>query len=459
MPKMTDEPKLVNRGGAGLLKKVTNGDEGLPPLPDALFPPDSIFCEGQVVGIDDVHADPDNAKVHTPRNMHGIKGSFLLHGQRRPLVVRKENMRIACGNGSWQAMKDLGWTKCAVDVQSMTDVQFAGFAVDDNRSSENALWNFEMVKRVEALRASTGSGIPMPGWSTAEVLALRKFGQKAHTDPDRIPPAPKEPVTKLGDLWLLGDHRLLCGDSSKKGDVEILMDGHKAVLMVTDPPYGVGFVGQKFNPRAKGWVGIYGDMRSSPAAWTDIEGDDKQGSSLKEFLVQTLQSWLPHTESYTSFYLWAAPLAEGAVSASAIREVGLHIQGQIIWAKNGLVLGQSDYQWKHENCWYAFFKGKQHRWYGGRDKTTLWEIKQLPKCSYLHPMQKPVDLYKIPMENHTTAGEVCAEPFSGSGTQIIAGEEMGRVVYAMELDPVYCDVAKIRWEQMTGKTAVLVRAE
>lgn len=454
MPKMTDdvmkrrvsdEPKLVNRGGAGLLKKMANGEEVLPPLPDALYPPDSIFCEGQVVDIDSIHADPDNAKVHTPRNMHGIKGSFLLHGQRRPLVVRYENMRIACGNGSWQAMKDLGWTKCAVDLQPMTDVQFAGFAVDDNRSSENALWNFEMVKRVEALRASTGTGIPMPGWSAAEVMALRKFGQKAHTDPDKIPPTPKEPVTKLGDLWLLGDHRLLCGDSSKKGDVEILMDGQKAVLMVTDPPYGVDFKGQKYNPRAKAWDGI--------------KGDQVQGADLIRWLTNLLEIWLGYCTEDFALYAWTAAMNEGFMALEAIKAAGLHVQAQIIWAKNVLVLGQADYHWKHENAWYSFKKGAKHRWFGGRDKTTLWEVKKVANADYLHPMQKPVDLYKIPMENHTTAGEVCAEPFAGSGTQIIAGEEMGRVVYAMELDATYVDVAVTRWESFTGRKAVLVRGE
>lgn len=449
MPRMTDEPKLVNRGGAGLLKKATNGEEGLPPLPDALFPPDSIFCEGHVVDIDCIHADPDNAKVHTPRNMHGIKGSFLLHGQRRPLVVRRENMRIACGNGSWQAMKELGWTKCAVDLQSMTGVQFAGYAVDDNRSSENALWNFEMVKRVEALRTSTGSGIPMPGWSAAEVMALRKFGQKAHTDPDKIPAPPKEPVTKLGDLWLLGDHRLLCGDSCDEVAIDLLMDGKKAVLMVTDPPYGVDFTSNQYVGPAK--------MRAKP--WPGIAGDCRQGMELKDFMVGFFDVWLKVISEDAAYYLWSAAMAEGFAMLEAVKEAGLHVQSQIVWAKNVLVLGMADYHWRHENCWYAFKKGAKHRWFGGRDKTTLWEVKKVANSDYLHPMQKPVDLYKIPMENHTTTGEICAEPFSGSGTQIIAGEEMGRVVYAMELDPVYCDVAKIRWEQMTRKKAVLVRGE
>lgn len=445
MPRMTDEPKLVNRGGAGLLKKVTNGEEGLPPLPDALFPPDSIFCEGQVVDIESLHADPDNAKVHTPRNMHGIKGSFLLHGQRRPLVVRAENMRIACGNGSWQAMRDLGWTRCAVDLQPMTDVQFAGYAVDDNRSSENALWNFEMVKRVEALRASTGSGIPMPGWSQAEVMALRKFGQKAHTDPDKVPPAPKEPITKLGDLWLLGDHRLLCGDSLDGAAVDLLMDGRKAVLLATDPPYGVDFKGQNYCPTSKAWAGI--------------EGDRVQGQELRQWIAQLMTMWMDKCTPDTAAYIWTAAMAEGHRTYEGILDAGLHVQSQIIWIKNLASLGQADYQWWHEQAWYCFFKGAKHRWYGERNKRTTWEIKKVANCDYLHPMQKPVDLYKIPMENHTTAGEVCAEPFSGSGTQIIAGEEMGRVVYAMELDAKYCDVAVRRWEEYCGKKAVLVRGE
>ncbi len=260
-----------------------------------------------------------------------------------------------------------------------------------------------------------------------------------NTDPDELPEAPPQPITRPGDLWLLGQHRLLCGDSSNAADVERLMAGARAVLMATDPPYGVDFAGAKYNPRAKEWAGI--------------EGDTLTGSDLRAFLGAVLAGWLPHVDEAAGFYFWTAAMEEGAAAAQAIRAAGLHIQGQIMWVKNALVLGQADYQWKHENCWYAFHKGKQHRWFGGRDKTTVWEVKRVAASAYLHPMQKPVELYEIPMHHHTREGEVVAEPFSGSGTQIIAAERLGRRCFAMEVAPNFVDVAVARWEAFTGQKA------
>jgi DNA modification methylase len=266
------------------------------------------------------------------------------------------------------------------------------------------------------------------------------------TDPDDVPEPPEVAITRPGDLWILGDHRLLCGDSTDPAAVARLMDGKKALLMATDPPYGVDFSGAKFNPRAKEWEGI--------------ANDKLQGADLQAFITATLTAWLPHIDRSAAVYVWTAPMAEGAAAAAAaIRAAGIHVQGQIIWVKNSLVLGQADYQWKHETCWYGFWKGEHHRWFGGRDKTTTWEISRVASSAYLHPMQKPVELYEIPQEHHTEKGEVVAEPFSGSGSQIIAGERLGRRVFAMELEPKYVDVAVSRWQAFTGRQAECHHAE
>jgi DNA modification methylase len=258
-----------------------------------------------------------------------------------------------------------------------------------------------------------------------------------------VPEPPKTPVSRPGDIWILGDHRLMCGDSTSAESVVRLMGGARAHLMATDPPYGVDFSGAKYNPRAKEWAGIANDK---------LQGDD-----LKSFLLAMLRAWLPHVEEEAGFYFWTAAMQEGAAAAAAaaaIRETGLHIQSQIIWNKNALVLGQADYQWKHENCWYAFWKGKHHRWLGERDKTTVWEVSKVAHSEYVHPMQKPVELYEIPQLHHTKSGEAVVEPFSGSGSQIIAAEKLGRRCYAMELEPTYVDVAVARWEKFTGKKAI-----
>ena len=235
--------------------------------------------------------------------------------------------------------------------------------------------------------------------------------------------------TQQGQLWTIKGkqtHRLLCGDSTNPDDVTRVMNCESAWLMATDPPYGVDFAGAKYNPRAK--------------KWDAIENDKHQGGDLTSFIADMLTAWLPHTEKAAGFYFWTAAMNEGAAAAAAIRNAGLHIQSQIIWNKNCLVLGQADYHWKHENCWYAFRKGEKHRWLGGRDKTTVWDVAKVANSSYVHPMQKPLELYSIPMAHHTNEGELVCEPFAGSGSQFVAAEQMNRRCNGIELMPKYVAV-------------------
>ncbi|HLG43058.1 MAG TPA: DNA methyltransferase [Planctomycetota bacterium] len=212
--------------------------------------------------------------------------------------------------------------------------------------------------------------------------------------------------------------------------MERVMGGEKAGLMATDPPYGVDFAGRKYNPRAKAWAGI--------------ENDKRTGRDLQEWLGGILRVWLPWILDDSSFYFWTAAMEEGAAAAAALRECGLHVQAQIIWAKNCLVLGQADYQWKHENCWYAFKKGKKHRWYGGRAQTTVWEVSKLANSEYEHPMQKPVELYARAIRNHTRDGDIVCDPFVGSGSQLIAAQKLNRRCFAIEISEKYIDVAVLR---------------
>lgn len=267
-------------------------------------------------------------------------------------------------------------------------------------------------------------------------------------DDFEVPDAVDEIKTEIqpGDLFELGSHRLLCGDSTDAESVAKLMDGKKASLLATDPPYGVDFSGAKYCPTAKSWEGIANDKR--------------QGNDLRTWLTGMWRTWLPHIREDSGFYSWAAAMEEGAAAAAAMRDAGIHVQAQIIWVKNALVLGQADYQWRHENCWYGFLKGKKHRWHGGRDKTTVWEVKKVANSEYVHPMQKPVELYAIPIRHHTQDQDVVAEPFSGSGTQFIAAEQLGRRCYGMEISPQYCQVILNRYAKHcrdTGKPVTILR--
>lgn len=437
---MPQHPKLVNRGAAGLLSKFTPESSVLPEQPAVKIVKNKIAAclTALIVPIDSVNPDPMNARLHGEQNIQSIKDSLCMYGQTKPIVVRKQTSVVMAGNGTLQSAKELGWTKIAASIVPMTDLEAAGYGVADNRTAEHATWNLEVLSRI--LRLQNEAGVASPGWSPAEILAARMHGVPVEVDVDKVPEAPAVPVTKKGDLWTMGKHRLLCGDSSNVKDIKRLMDGKKAVLMATDPPYGVDLAGQKYNPRAKDWDGIVGDK--------------VQGGDLRQFMKSFITNWTAFVNEQTAFYFWSAAMNEGFESLLGIKDAGLHVQSQIIWAKNCLVLGQSDYHWMHENCWYAFFKGKKHRWLGQRDKTSVWQVKKVSNADYLHPMQKPVELYEHPIRHHTHPGEVVAEPFSGSGTQLIAAQTLGRACYAMEIDEKFCDVALQRFLDLTGISPV-----
>lgn len=246
-----------------------------------------------------------------------------------------------------------------------------------------------------------------------------------------------------GKVWKIksrttdGYHRLMCGDSQIKKDVELLVGDKRASLMVTDPPYGVDFKEQKYNPRSKDW--------------DETENDNISGENYRKWISSLMSLWLPHMNVDASYYIWTAALYESFMCLCGIEDSGIHVQSQIVWNKNTMVLGQTDYQWKHENCWYGFMLGNRHRWYGGRDQTTVWNITKVANIKYLHPMQKPIELYAIPIKNHTRSGDICFDPFVGCGTQIIACENLSRLCYAMEISKRYVAVTL---ERITNELAL-----
>lgn len=435
------KPKLVNRGTAGLLSKQpakpANGESHKPgePAPrPKTFNKIAPALKPHIVPIDSLTPDPNNARLHPDRNLESIMDSLAFYGQVKPVVVRDQTGVVMAGNGTMAAAKAMGWTKLAAIRVPMTDAEAAGYGLADNRTAELARWDFEVVARLDRIISEAGG--QNVGWSIEELTALRMDLVPRHVSPDKIPDTPSIPVSRIGDLWSLGDHRLMCGDATDARLCKKLFGGKRFLLLATDPPYGVDFVGQKYNPRAKAWAGI--------------KGDRVQGEKLESFIETFLAAWIPNADRRSAFYFWTAAMQEGYAALQGIKNAGLHVQSQVIWVKNTLVLGQADYHWKHENCWYAFWKGEKHNWYGGRDKTSVWEVDKVANASYLHPMQKPTKLYETPMEHHTRPGEIVAEPFAGSGTQFIAAQTLGRVCYGMELDPVYCDVTLQRWADFTG---------
>lgn len=268
-----------------------------------------------------------------------------------------------------------------------------------------------------------------------------------NSDPDEVPDKPAEPLSKRGDLWLLGEHRLMCGDSTSETDVARLMNGERAGLMNTDPPYGIDYSKLKDGIP---WSGF----KNHQEQWGDIQNDTlTSGPELQKFLEQMIRTAVVHLKDDCAFYFWHPMLTQGTFFAAAAA-ADILIHRQIVWKKPGFVLTRSgQYHWAHELCFYGWVHGKPCPWYGEKNQTSVWELGRDGDAGQ-HPTQKPVELFKIPMLNHTHSGDVVYEPFSGSGSQLIAAEQLGRRCYAMELEPKYVDVAVARWEKFTGKKAV-----
>lgn len=266
----------------------------------------------------------------------------------------------------------------------------------------------------------------------------------AQGDPDHIPSAPKIATTKPGDVYQLGVHRLMCGDSSVITSVDRLMNGETAVLMVTDPPYGIK-LDQSWRDEALGSKALGKGNKNL------VSNDDRADWYDVWSIAPVTIAYVWHASSFTD------------VVMDSLRRANFEVRQQIIWNKSVMVMGRSAYHFKHEPCWYAVKKGSDANWVGDRKQTTVWDA--APPNHIMggskeekteHPTQKPILIYEIPIQNHTTLGDCIYEPFGGSGTGMIACEKMSRKCFMMELDPIYCDVIVKRWEQFTGKKAILL---
>ena len=240
----------------------------------------------------------------------------------------------------------------------------------------------------------------------------------------------EEPQTSPGDVYLLGRHRLMCGDSTKTEDVAKLMNGNSASLLLTDPPYNVDYEGSAGK----------------------IQNDNMEDEAFRAFLRDAFSAADEHMQPGAAFYIWHAD-SEAYNFHGACRDVGWNVRQRLVWNKNALVLGRQDYQWKHEPCIYGWKEGAAHRWYSDRKQTTVLEFNK-PQRSEEHPTMKPVPLFAYQIKNNTQPGDAVLDLFGGSGTTLIACEQIGRTAYVMELDPHFCDVIVRRWEMLTGDKAV-----
>lgn len=390
-----------------------------------------------------------NARTHSKEQIEQIKELIRLVGFTNPIL--EDAQGIIAGHGRQMAALEMyaagevihgpgkrfqlpmGMVP-VIDASGMSDAERRAYILADNQVALNAGWDLELLAVELGDLQGFDFDLMLTGFSDEELSKLLAEKTEGNTDPDEIPEAPIDPVAKPGDVWLLGMHRLVCGDSTDADTVAKALNGVSPHLMVTDPPYGV-----EYDP-----------------AWREKAGVAASGTAKGKVLNDDKADW---REAWALFpgdvaYVWHNGLYAGVVGDS-LAACDLMLRSQIIWDKGQLVLSRGDYHWEHEPCWYAVKKGAKGHWAGDRKQTTVWHIAKPKKNETGHGTQKPVECMKRPIENNSSPGQAVYEPFSGSGTTIIAGEMTGRAVHAIELNPAYIDVAVKRWQDFTGKDAVL----
>jgi DNA modification methylase len=357
-----------------------------------------------------------------------------------PVLVDAASILVA-GHGRVLAAKRLGLASVpAIRLAHLTEAQARALRLADNQIALNSGWDEALLAAELARIREDGVDLALLGFDPAGLDALlAEAGLGGDNDGDEDAPAPEppaQPVTRPGDLWRLGRHRLLCGDATSAADVQRLLAGAKPHLLVSDPPYGV-----EYDPTWRNAAGV-----SATARVGHVPNDHR---------ADWREAWALFPGDVA--YIWHAG-RHARVVAESLEAAGFGIRSQIIWAKSRLVLGRGDYHWQHEPCFYAVRDGKTGHWQGARDQTTLWSVATASgdeDATTVHGTQKPVEVMRRPMLNNSVAGDLVYEPFCGSGSTIIAAETTGRGCLAMEISPDYCDVAVLRWQAFTGRPAVL----
>ena len=373
-----------------------------------------------------------------------VAESIKQFGFKVPIIIDKDYVIVA-GHTRKRAAEKLGLeTAPCIIADDLTPEQIKAFRVADNKTAELADWDFDKLEAEmkELQEMNLDFSMADFGFDLSE-FEEEKEVEEDDFDVDEEIATIVDPVTKLGDVWKLGRHYLMCGDSTKAEDVEKLMNGEKADLLLTDPPYNV----------ALGMGGSVDEARKRHRR-TDglvIMNDKMEDSEFYQFLVKCYSCGRDAMKEGASFYIWHAD-NEGLNFRAALKESGLTLRQTLIWNKNTITLGRQDYQWKHEPCLYGWKDGASHHWYSDRCQSTVLDFKK-PSKSEDHPTMKPIELFDYQIKNSTKKGDIVLDLFGGSGTTIIACEQNNRVGYSMELDPKYCDVIISRWERLTGQKA------
>lgn len=369
--------------------------------------------------------DPANVRTHDSKNLESIKASLARFGQQKPIVVNSKGIIVA-GNGTMMAAKMLNWSSVEIVRTDLEGAEAIAYAIADNRTAELAGWDeAALAQQLAALQIDDEELANIAGFTDAEIEAMILDGKEI--EEDEVPEPPVDPITKAGDLWLLGDHRLLCGDSTKAEDVERLMAGAKAGMVHTDPPYGMSY---------------QSNMRTKSAKFAVLENDDRVLTEWIEPAIRNSEGWVFIWTTWKVLEQWFP----------VVKPFG-KLSNLVVWSKGGGGIGdlKKTFSTDHEIA-FVFNRGAE---LCGKRIGSVWSFGKDAAGDYEHPTQKPVALAAEAIDKTTTKACTVYDPFLGSGSTLIAAEQLNRKCYGMEISPAYCDVVVKRWETLTGKTATL----
>ena len=388
--------------------------------------------EMRIVEIEKLVPYQNNARTHSKEQLLKLRSSIREFGFVNPVLIDKQ-FNIIAGHGRVAAAKEEGMTEVpCVLVEHLTEAQKKAYILADNRLAMDAGWDNELLAiEFESLK-ELNFDLNLTGFEAAEIDELfSNIHDKDVTDDnfDIDAALSEEPISRSGDIWVIGRHRLICEDSTLPETYEKLMEGKMANICVTDPPYNVNYTAGKENERV-------------------IKNDNMEDKNFYEFLLASFKNIYNHLEDGGAAYIFHAD-TEGLNFRKAFKDAGFKLSGVCQWVKQSLVLGRSDYQWQHEPVLYGWKPTGKHRWYGDRKQTTVWNFDR-PAKSELHPTMKPVPLMAYPIQNSSMTNCIVLEPFGGSGSTLIASEQTGRICYAIELDEKYVDVIVKRYIDFSG---------
>jgi site-specific DNA-methyltransferase (adenine-specific) len=368
-----------------------------------------------------------NAKKHPKKQIEQVANSIKEFGMNQPIVVDKQGV-IIVGHGRYEALQLLGWEVKPewIKVVDLTEEQANAYRLADNKLNESE-WDMSLV--IEELKGLSPEMLNLTGFDTDLII-------EPDEKDDEVPEPPEEPKSKLGDLYELGGHRVLCGDSTDLEAISALTGDIKVDMVFIDPPYNVDYEGSN---------GL------------KIENDNKSNEDFYQFLLEAYSSCALSMKLGAAIYVCHADL-EGLNFRKAFVDAGFELRSCIIWNKNAMVMGRADYQWKHEPILYGWRAGGTHVWHGDRKQTTVWDM-QKPSKNGEHPTMKPIELIEKALFNSSKQGDIVMDIFLGSGSTLIASEKTGRICYGMELDPKYTDVIVQRYVDYTGNENIKLNGE